>query len=106
VPQGNDTITIEFKEFGVGLRFVPTVLNDGQINLKLNISRQRILSGNSVALSATNAAATFVVPSLSKRSRERDGRARRRRDDRDRGPHQREPAFRRDEVSGPRLTCR
>jgi pilus assembly protein CpaC len=68
VPQGNETITIEFKEFGVGLRFVPVVLNDGQINLKLNISVSEILSGNSVAVSTSDASSTFVVPSLSKRA--------------------------------------
>ncbi len=35
VAQDNNTITIEFKKFGVGLEFTPTVLNDGQINLKI-----------------------------------------------------------------------
>ena len=29
VPQGVDGITIEFKEFGVGLTFVPVVLGSG-----------------------------------------------------------------------------
>lgn len=33
VAQGDDSITIEFKEFGVGLAFTPTVLDDGLINL-------------------------------------------------------------------------
>jgi len=32
---GNNTITIEFKKFGVALDFTPTVLGDGQINLKI-----------------------------------------------------------------------
>ncbi len=35
VAQDNNTITIEFKKFGVGLEFTPTVLSDGQINLKI-----------------------------------------------------------------------
>jgi pilus assembly protein CpaC len=39
VPQGNasggTTITLEEKEFGVGLRFLPTVLEDGLINLRV-----------------------------------------------------------------------
>jgi pilus assembly protein CpaC len=39
VPQsgtgGNTTITLEEKEFGVGLRFIPTLLEDGLINLRV-----------------------------------------------------------------------
>jgi len=33
VAQDDDTVTIEFKEFGVSLAFTPTVLSDGLINL-------------------------------------------------------------------------
>ncbi|HEY9148857.1 MAG TPA: type II and III secretion system protein family protein [Gammaproteobacteria bacterium] len=33
---GIPTITVDYKEFGVGLRFTPTVLSKGKINLKLN----------------------------------------------------------------------
>ncbi len=35
VSSDNDKITVEFKKFGVGLAFTPTVLGDGQINLKI-----------------------------------------------------------------------
>jgi pilus assembly protein CpaC len=35
VQADNDKITIEFKKFGVGLAFTPTVLGEGQINLKI-----------------------------------------------------------------------
>lgn len=37
VPQGgaSNSITLEEKEFGVGLRFIPTVLEDGLINLRV-----------------------------------------------------------------------
>ncbi len=35
VAADNDKITIEFKKFGVGLAFTPTVLADSQINLKV-----------------------------------------------------------------------
>jgi len=35
VAHGDDGIEIEFKEFGVGLKFTPTVLDNGLINLKL-----------------------------------------------------------------------
>jgi pilus assembly protein CpaC len=36
VPQQFQTITIEWKKFGVGLVFLPTVLDDGKINLKVS----------------------------------------------------------------------
>ena len=39
VPGGNNTITIEFKRYGVGLAFTPTVLRDGLINLKIEPDR-------------------------------------------------------------------
>ena len=35
VPQGQGEIGIEFRKFGVGLAFTPTVLDDGIINLKV-----------------------------------------------------------------------
>jgi pilus assembly protein CpaC len=35
VSSDNDKITVEFKKFGVGLAFTPTVLGEGQINLKI-----------------------------------------------------------------------
>ena len=35
IQSDNNKITIEFKKFGVGLAFTPTVLGNGQINLKI-----------------------------------------------------------------------
>ncbi|WP_088346019.1 MULTISPECIES: type II and III secretion system protein family protein [Rhodomicrobium] len=35
VSADNDKVTVEFKKFGVGLAFTPTVLSEGQINLKI-----------------------------------------------------------------------
>lgn len=68
VPQGLNGITVEFKEFGVGLRFVPVVLGSGQINLKLNISVSELSNANNVALNASGTTAQFFIPALSKRS--------------------------------------
>jgi pilus assembly protein CpaC len=68
VPQGLNGITVEFKEFGVGLQFVPVVLGSSQINLKLNISVSELASANSVVLNAQGTTSTFLVPSLAKRS--------------------------------------
>ncbi len=36
VPQGLGTVAIDYKSFGVGLSFTPTVLSDKKINLKVN----------------------------------------------------------------------
>jgi pilus assembly protein CpaC len=68
VPQGNDTVTIEFKEFGVGLGFLPVVLDTGRINLKLNVDVSEIRADNSVLVGVPNASSGFFVPALTKRS--------------------------------------
>lgn len=69
VPQGGlGGVSIEFKEFGVGLKFVPAVLEPGRINLKLNVAVSELSSTSSVVLGVQNSQATFVVPSLTKRS--------------------------------------
>lgn len=36
VPQGNQTTTIEFRQFGVALRFTPTVLSENRIRIQVN----------------------------------------------------------------------
>jgi pilus assembly protein CpaC len=68
VPQGLNGITVEFKEFGVGLQFVPVVLGSGQVNLKLSISVSELTGANNVVLNAQGSTSTFLIPSLSKRS--------------------------------------
>ena len=72
VAQDNNKITLEEKEFGVGLRFTPTVLAGGRINLRVapevsELSREGIgisaagLSGGSILpLITTRRAATTV----------------------------------------------
>ena len=42
-------ISVDYKEFGVGLKFTPTVLNNKKINLKLNSEVSDIDTSNSVA---------------------------------------------------------
>jgi pilus assembly protein CpaC len=68
VPQDNNTITIEFKEFGVGLNVLPVVLGSGDINLKVNVSVSELIAANSVLVDAPNTQSSFVVPALTKRS--------------------------------------
>jgi len=69
IPVPNDDgVTVEFKEFGVGVKFVPVVLDGGQINLNLNISVSELVAGSSLALGLENSSSSFFVPSLTKRS--------------------------------------
>ena len=70
VPQGgsNNGVTIEFKQFGVGVKFLPVVLDSGRINLKLNISVSELVSGNTVGISQDGVTSSFIIPSLTQRS--------------------------------------
>jgi pilus assembly protein CpaC len=42
VDQGDNSISVEFKEFGVSLAFTPTVLDDGLINLAISVEESTI----------------------------------------------------------------
>ena len=55
---GQSAITVEFKEFGVGLSFTPTVLADGLINLAVRPEVSRIDQANAVTIQG------FNIPSL------------------------------------------
>jgi pilus assembly protein CpaC len=68
VPRGLQGTTIEFKEFGVGIRFMPIVLDSGRINLNLNISVTELVADNNVVISSDGVSSTFLIPSLTKRS--------------------------------------
>jgi len=68
VPQGERGVTVEFKQFGIGVKFLPLVLDAGRINLKLNISVSELSSSDSLAISDAGASQTFLVPRLTTRS--------------------------------------
>lgn len=70
VPQGgaSNAITIEFKEFGVGVKFLPVILDSGRINLKLNVSVSELSQANNVAITPSATNTSFIIPSLTKRS--------------------------------------
>lgn len=72
VPQGgaSNSVTVEFKEFGVGLRFLPTVLDSGRINLDLGVTVSELSSDNTVVVSGAGTSSVFQIPSLTKRSAE------------------------------------
>lgn len=69
----DEGITIEYKEFGVGVRFLPVVLDAGRINLNLNVEVSEISNVNSLLLdsgvdSVLGDGVAQFVPSLTKRS--------------------------------------
>jgi len=68
VAQKFDTITVEFKEFGVGLVFTPVVLSDGKISLRVAPSVSEISSVSIIPAGIQGA--DFVVPNLSTRKLE------------------------------------
>src|SRR3990167_4411619 len=62
VPQGvSGAVTIIFKKFGVSLAFVPTILEDGKINLQVRPEVSQLSDQGAVTLQG------FVVPSLTTR---------------------------------------
>jgi pilus assembly protein CpaC len=58
---GGNTITVEFKQFGVALAFTPTILKDGLINLVVNPEVSAIDPANSVSSGGV------IIPGLSVR---------------------------------------
>lgn len=70
VPQssstGATTITLQAEEFGVALKFTPTVLSGGRINLKVAPEVSE-LSSTGVTLSATNVSGVSILPLITTR---------------------------------------
>ena len=64
VPQGLGTVAIEYKDFGVMLKFTPTVLADNKINIKVNPVVSELDFSTAVQFSG------FVVPGLNTRGAE------------------------------------
>jgi pilus assembly protein CpaC len=72
VPQGgpggsSGAITIEFKQFGIGLKFVPVVLDSGRINLNMNVSVSELSTDAAIIAGGGNSNTEFSIPSLTKR---------------------------------------
>jgi pilus assembly protein CpaC len=68
VGQQNGAVTIEFKQYGVKLVFVPTVLSSGRINLHVSPEVSQLSSQGAVTLTADNS--TFQVSALTVRRAE------------------------------------
>jgi pilus assembly protein CpaC len=71
VPAGRDqqgNISIEFKQFGVGLSFTPVVLSPGRISLQLSSEVSELTNTGSFTLAGANGTGTGVtIPALSVR---------------------------------------
>jgi len=64
----DDGITIDYRDYGVGVSFVPTVLDSGKINLNLKVLVSELSNANSVSVSALETGTSIVTPSLVKRT--------------------------------------
>jgi len=62
VPQGNDAIGIEYREFGIGLKLQPTVMSRDRIILKIKPEISSLDFGNAISIRGTQ------VPAFSRRS--------------------------------------
>ena len=60
-------VSIEYKDYGVGLSFIPVVLSNGHINLKLNISVSELVDTTSLGVSVGGTNSTYIIPSLTTR---------------------------------------
>lgn len=66
VSQDNNKITLEEKEFGVGLRFTPTVLSGGRINLKVAPEVSE-LSREGIGITAAGITGNAILPLVTTR---------------------------------------
>ena len=66
VPQDGRT-SIVFKDYGVKVKFIPTILDLGRISLDLDIIVSELSEGRQVNIASTGASSVFSIPTLTKR---------------------------------------
>ncbi len=66
VPQPGGTTVLQAKQFGVELRFIPTVLDNGNVHLRVTSAVSSLVSFSPVANTALGA--SVIVPTLTTRS--------------------------------------
>ncbi|WP_394175081.1 type II and III secretion system protein family protein [Thalassotalea litorea] len=66
--QGNGGTTIQYRDFGVGVSFVPTILDSGQINLNLKVLVSELSNSASVSIAPADTNSVISVPSIIKRT--------------------------------------
>ncbi len=65
VAQQNNAITVAFKPYGISLAFIPTVLDDGRINLHVRTEVSALTTNGAVTLSSSNNA--ISIPAITVR---------------------------------------
>jgi len=65
IAQQNNAITVDFKQYGINLSFVPTVLSGGRINIHVRPEVSQLTNQGAVTLSSGNS--TISVPALTVR---------------------------------------
>jgi len=68
VPNGDNGTTIEYKDFGIKMDFIPVVLGNGKINFKLNVSVSELINDASVAVTSADRSTVFLPRSLRTRN--------------------------------------
>ena len=68
VPGNDGKVSIVFKEYGVALKFLPVVLDNNRINLKLDLAVSELSNSNTVTVPQEAATSNLFVPSVTKRS--------------------------------------
>jgi pilus assembly protein CpaC len=68
VSDGVDGVTVEFEQFGVAVKFLPVVLSDDRINLKVNVSVSELVDTGSLLLRTPGVSSATFVPALRERS--------------------------------------
>ena len=68
VPQSLGQVTIQFKQYGVSVKFLPVVLNSGHINLSLNLTVSELASNNTVTIAVPGSSSVYNIPSLTERT--------------------------------------
>jgi pilus assembly protein CpaC len=75
VSSNNGQITVDYKKYGVGLAFTPTVLSQGLINMKIEPEVSQIDTTHSVAVSKTISVPALTVRRASTTVELRDGQS-------------------------------
>ncbi len=64
----SDGVTIEYKEYGVGLKFIPTVLSDKKINLNMAVDVSEVASSSTLNYTVSQSNGTYYIPPVTRRS--------------------------------------
>jgi pilus assembly protein CpaC len=67
VSQQNGVVTVDFKKYGIGLNFIPVVLSEGRISLKIATEVSEPTSTGSFTLGSSSTSSSLTISGLSVR---------------------------------------